>query len=122
MAKSTILNHKWVRYHTNKEIRNFIKAKPTYPGWGGSFKIDFTKIKEKTVTIVGFNTLATEMLVSIVLNLKTIGPLFYKALINQDMYLASTILLVISVILVIGNLVADVVLAWVDPRIRLELR
>ena len=66
--------------------------------------------------------IATEMLVSIVLNLKTIGPLFYKALINQDMYLAGTILLVISVILVVGNLIADVVLAWIDPRIRLELK
>jgi peptide/nickel transport system permease protein len=66
--------------------------------------------------------LATEMLVSIVLNLKTIGPLFYKALTNQDMYLAGTILLVISVILVIGNLIADALLAWLDPRIRLELK
>ena len=66
--------------------------------------------------------LATEMLVSIVLNLKTIGPLFYKALMNQDMYLAGTILLVISVILVIGNLLADIGLAWLDPRIRLELK
>jgi len=46
------------------EIRNFIEAKPTYPGWGGTLKIDFTKIKEKTVTIVGFGTLATEMLVT----------------------------------------------------------
>ncbi|GAG08681.1 unnamed protein product, partial [marine sediment metagenome] len=46
------------------EIRNFINAKPTYPGWGASFKIDFNKIKEKTVTIVGFGTLATEMLVT----------------------------------------------------------
>ena len=66
--------------------------------------------------------IATEMLVSIVLNLQTIGPLFYQALITQDMYLAGSILLVIAVILVIGNLVADAVLAWSDPRIRLELR
>lgn len=66
--------------------------------------------------------IATEMMVSIVLNLKTIGPLFYKALITQDMYLAGTILLVISVILVVGNLIADVVLAWSDPRIRFELK
>ena len=61
------------------------------------------------------------MLVSIVLNLNTIGPLFYDSLISQDMYLAGTILLVISVILVIGNLIADVVLALTDPRIRFEL-
>ena len=65
--------------------------------------------------------IATEMLVSIVLNLNTIGPLFYDSLISQDMYLAGTILLVISIILVIGNLIADVVLALTDPRIRFEL-
>ena len=65
--------------------------------------------------------IATEMLVSIVLNLNTIGPLFYDSLISQDMYLAGTILLVISIILVIGNLIADVALALTDPRIRFEL-
>jgi len=66
--------------------------------------------------------IAIEMLVSIVLNLNTIGPLFYDSLISQDMYLAGTILLVISVILVIGNLIADVALALTDPRVRFELR
>jgi len=55
------------------------------------------------------------------LNLNTIGPLFYDSLISQDMYLAGTILLVISIILVIGNLIADVALALTDPRIRFEL-
>lgn len=64
--------------------------------------------------------LATEMLVSIVLNLRTIGPLFYQALISQDMYLAGTILLVISILLIVGNLIADIMLAWVDPRIRYD--
>jgi len=62
--------------------------------------------------------LATEMLVSIVLNLPTIGPLFYQSLLAQDMYLAGTILLIIAVLLVIGNLLADIFLAWSDPRIR----
>jgi peptide/nickel transport system permease protein len=64
--------------------------------------------------------LATEMLVSIVLNLRTIGPLFYQALTSQDMYLAGTILLVISFLLIVGNLLADIVLAWTDPRIRYD--
>ena len=66
--------------------------------------------------------IAIEMLVSIVLNLNTIGPLFYDALISQDMYLAGTILLVISIMLVIGNLIADIALALTDPRVRFELR
>ena len=56
----------------------------------------------------------------IVLSLPTIGPLFYRALLSQDMYLAGTMLLFLALMLMIGNLLADVALAWVDPRIRLE--
>jgi peptide/nickel transport system permease protein len=56
----------------------------------------------------------------VVLSLPTIGPLFLHALINQDIYLGGTILLMTSFILMMGNLVADLALAWVDPRIRYE--
>jgi peptide/nickel transport system permease protein len=61
-----------------------------------------------------------EVIVSIVLNLPTTGPLYVQALINKDMYLAITFLLFLSVLLVVGNLLADLALAWVDPRVRLE--
>lgn len=61
-----------------------------------------------------------EVIASIVLNLPTTGPLFINALINQDMYLAITFLMLLSVMLVVGNLLADLLLAWVDPRVRLE--
>lgn len=61
-----------------------------------------------------------EVIVSIVLNLPTTGPLYITALINKDMYLSITFLLLLSVLLVIGNLMADLLLAWVDPRVRLE--
>jgi hypothetical protein len=46
------------------EIRNFIPAKPDIPGWGASFKIDFTKIDEKTVTLGRFNPLTTKLLIT----------------------------------------------------------
>jgi len=59
-----------------------------------------------------------EAIVGIVLNLPTIGPLFLDALINQDMYLAVSVLMLLSFLLVIGNLLADIALAWVDPRAR----
>lgn len=59
-----------------------------------------------------------EMITSIVLDLPTTGPAFYNALVNQDMYLAGSFLMMIAVILVIGNLLADIALAWVDPRVR----
>ena len=61
-----------------------------------------------------------EVIVSIVLNLPTTGPLYVQALINKDMYLAITFLLFLSILLVVGNLLADLALAWVDPRVRLE--
>lgn len=59
-----------------------------------------------------------EMVTSIVLDLPTTGPAFYNALVNQDMYLAGSFLMMIAVFLIIGNLLADIALAWVDPRVR----
>ena len=59
-------------------------------------------------------------LVSIVLNLPTIGPVFVEALRRLDLYLAGTCLVILALILQIGNLLADLLLAWADPRIRLE--
>lgn len=59
-----------------------------------------------------------EIAASIVLNLPTAGPMFYDALVAQDMYLAGSFLMLLSVVLIIGNLLADILLAWVDPRIR----
>lgn len=61
-----------------------------------------------------------EVIVSIVLNLPTTGPLYVGALINKDMYLAITFLMFLSLMLIVGNLLADLLLAWVDPRVRLE--
>jgi peptide/nickel transport system permease protein len=56
-------------------------------------------------------------LVGIVMSLPTTGPLFLRALQTQDMYLAGTFLLFMTLILMVANLVADVLLAVVDPRI-----
>ena len=61
-----------------------------------------------------------EAIVAIVLNLPTLGPLLLRALQAQDMYLAGSIVLIISVLTVIGTLVSDIVLAIADPRIRLN--
>jgi peptide/nickel transport system permease protein len=60
------------------------------------------------------------IIVSIVLGLPTVGPLLLKALIAQDMFLAGTIVLLLGVMTVIGTLVSDILLVWVDPRIRIE--
>jgi peptide/nickel transport system permease protein len=61
-----------------------------------------------------------EAIVAIVLNLPTLGPLLLRALQSQDMYLAGSIVLIISVLTVIGTLISDIILAIADPRIRLS--
>jgi peptide/nickel transport system permease protein len=60
------------------------------------------------------------IIVSLVLSLPTVGPLLLKALIAQDMFLAGTIVLLLGVMTVIGTLISDIILVWIDPRIRLE--
>jgi peptide/nickel transport system permease protein len=59
------------------------------------------------------------IIVSLVLSLPTVGPLLLKALIAQDMFLAGTIVLLLGVLTVIGTFISDLLLMWVDPRIRL---
>ena len=61
---------------------------------------------------------AGEVLVSIVLNLQTTGPVLFDALLAQDMYLAGSITLILSLLVIFGNLIADLLLVWIDPRIR----
>ena len=60
------------------------------------------------------------IIVSVVMSLPTVGPLLLKSLIAQDMFLAGTIILLIGVMTVIGTFLSDLLLAWIDPRIRLE--
>lgn len=57
---------------------------------------------------------------AIVLNLPTQGSQLYRALISQDMYLAGTLLMILAFLTVIGTLISDVLLAWLDPRIKEE--
>src|SRR4029078_12854040 len=58
------------------------------------------------------------IIVSLVLSLRTVGPLLLKSLIAQDMFLAGTIILLLGVLTVIGTFISDLLLMWVDPRIR----
>lgn len=59
-------------------------------------------------------------IVSIVLALPTVGPLQLTSLLNQDMYLAGSMLMILSLLAVVGTLVSDLLLLWLDPRIRME--
>ncbi len=55
-----------------------------------------------------------------VLSLPTTGPLLLGALLNQDMYLAGSFVFLLSVLTVIGTFISDILLAWIDPRIRYD--
>jgi peptide/nickel transport system permease protein len=57
-------------------------------------------------------------IVAIVLNLPTTGPVLLQALMAQDMYLAGSFVMLLSVLTVIGTLISDILLAATDPRIR----
>jgi peptide/nickel transport system permease protein len=59
-------------------------------------------------------------LTAIVLNLPTAGPILLGSLMSQDMYVAASFILLLSVLTVIGIFISDFLLAWLDPRIRLE--
>lgn len=61
------------------------------------------------------------VIISIVLGLPTVGPLLVKALIAQDMFLAGTIVLLLGLMTVVGTFISDLVLMWVEPRLRHQM-
>ena len=60
------------------------------------------------------------VIVAMVLSLPTTGPFLIAALMEQDMFLAGSFVFILSTLTVIGTLISDILLAWVDPRIRFE--
>jgi peptide/nickel transport system permease protein len=75
------------------------------------------------ISTIGFVVpflVAGEVVVSIVLNLPTSGPVLFNALVKQDMYVAAGFILMLSSLTVLGVFISDVLLVLLDPRIRLE--
>lgn len=66
------------------------------------------------------NLVSGSVIVAIVLSLPTAGPMLLQSLMSQDMYLAGAFVLLICALTLLGSLVSDILLALVDPRIRLE--
>jgi peptide/nickel transport system permease protein len=66
------------------------------------------------------NLVSGSIIVAIVLSLPTAGPLLLQSLMSQDMYLAGAFILLICMLTILGSLISDILLALVDPRIRLE--
>ncbi|GEM86759.1 ABC transporter permease [Meiothermus granaticius] len=66
------------------------------------------------------NLISSTIIASIVLNLPTIGPFLYQSLLDKDQYVVMALLMLSALLLMVGNLLADLTLAWADPRIRYE--
>ncbi|MGQ9555611.1 MAG: ABC transporter permease [Anaerolineae bacterium] len=85
------------------------------------FKYPFRVAMIPAVSTIGWvlpGLFAGELLVSFVLGIPTLAPIFLGALLNQDMFLAGSVVLILSALTVVGTLISDLLLAWVDPRIR----
>ena len=73
------------------------------------------------ISTIGYvlpNLISGATIISVVLSLPTAGPLLLRALMSQDMYLAGSFVMLLSVLTVVGTLLSDILLAWVDPRVR----
>ncbi|MEZ4862163.1 MAG: ABC transporter permease [Caldilineaceae bacterium] len=82
-------------------------------------RLAFNPIISITAYILPF-LVSGSIIVSVVLNLPTVGPVLLRSLLSQDMYLAGAIILLIGVMTVIGTLISDILLGIVDPRVRLR--
>ena len=64
--------------------------------------------------------IAGELEIAIVFALPTVGPLIVQAMQDQDVFVVASFMLILATTLVIGNLIADITLALLDPRVRLS--
>ena len=62
--------------------------------------------------------ISSSIVTAIVLNLPTLSPILLRALLSQDMHLAGALILMMGVLTLVGTLISDLLLAWIDPRIR----
>lgn len=76
------------------------------------------------VSTVGWvlpTVISSSFVTAIVLNLPTLSPILLRALLSQDMYLAGALIMFMGVLTLVGTLISDLLLAWIDPRIRLGM-
>jgi peptide/nickel transport system permease protein len=93
------------------------------PEWRLVFKYPVRVAINPLVSTIGWylpQLFSGSLIVATVMNLPNIGPLLLHALISQDMYLAGSVLMIYCFFTVVGTLISDLLLAWVDPRIRME--
>ena len=91
--------------------------------WRVVLKYPFRVALNPLISTVGYLLpllVSGSIIISVVMSLPTVGPMLLRALLAQDMFLAGTIIMLIGIMTVIGTFISDLLLAWIDPRIRLE--
>jgi peptide/nickel transport system permease protein len=91
------------------------------PEWKLLIKYPLRAAMNPFVSTIGWvlpGLIAGEAIVSIVLNLPTTGPVLLNSLLQQDMFVAAGFLMLLSLLTIIGTLISDILLAWLDPRIQ----
>ncbi|SHH15371.1 ABC transporter permease [Cognatishimia maritima] len=76
------------------------------------------------ISVVGWvlpTVISSSFVTAIVLNMPTLSPILLRALLSQDMYLAGALILFMGFLTMIGTLLSDILLAWIDPRIRMGM-
>lgn len=87
------------------------------------YKYPFRIAINPVISTIGWtlpSLVSGELIVSLVLNTPTLAPIFLGALRSQDMFLAGSIVFILSFLTIIGTLISDLLLAWIDPRVRYE--
>lgn len=91
------------------------------PEWKSILKYPVRVALNPFISTVGWRIprlISGGAIVAIVLALPTTGPMFLNALRNQDMYLAGSFIMFLSTLTIFGTLISDILLIWLDPRIR----
>jgi peptide/nickel transport system permease protein len=92
------------------------------PLWRAILKYPVRVALNPFVSTIGYilpYVVSGSVIVSLVLGLPTVGPVLYKALVAQDLFLAGSIVLMLGILTVVGTLLSDLLLIAIDPRIRL---
>lgn len=93
------------------------------PGWKVVLKYPTRVALNPFLSTIGYTLPALfsgTVIVSVVMNLPTLGPMLLEALRTEDLYMAGSLLMILTFLTLVGTLISDLMLAWADPRIRLE--
>ena len=92
------------------------------PYWRAVLKYPVRVALNPFISTIGYilpYVVSGSVIVSLVLGLPTVGPVLFKSLVAQDLFLAGTIVLMLGVMTVVGTFLSDLLLIAIDPRIRL---